>query len=150
LVASQINPRATFGTTGTISVVVVNWNRQELLRACLRSLAAQTANSLGQVKVIVVDNGSSDGSPEMLKREFGGPAGLAVTLICNQENRGFCAANNQGIRCIRFQFVALLNNDAERIRDGSKRSPQRFMNGPKSGWQPAKSYIMRIRAASTK
>jgi GT2 family glycosyltransferase len=87
-----------------ISVVVVNWNRKELLRACLDSLQRQ-----GEVafEVIVVDNGSTDGSAEMAEAEFG------VRVIRNRENRGFCAANNQGIAAAQGDFVALINNDAE-------------------------------------
>ncbi len=88
-----------------VSVITPNWNRCELLRACLRSLEAQT---LQDHEVIVVDNGSSDGSVEMLRTGF-----PAVALIANRENRGFCAAVNQGIRQARGQYVALLNNDAE-------------------------------------
>jgi GT2 family glycosyltransferase len=87
-----------------ISVVVVNWNRKPLLRACLESLRRQVAVTF---EVIVVDNGSVDGSADMAAREFG------VEVIRNSENRGFCAANNQGIRAARGEFIALMNNDAE-------------------------------------
>jgi len=86
-----------------ISVVVVNWNRKNLLRACLESLRAQIGV---EFETIVVDNGSTDGSPAVAE-EFG------AKLIRNAENRGFCAANNQGIAAARGEFVALLNNDAE-------------------------------------
>ena len=84
--------------------MVVNWNRKELLRACLLSLTRQ---SLSGFETIVVDNGSTDGSAEMAEREF------AVRVIRNSQNRGFCAANNQGIAAARGEFIALLNNDAE-------------------------------------
>jgi len=87
-----------------ISVVVVNWNRKELLRACLESLKRQGEMAF---EVIVVDNGSADGSAEMAEAEFGARA------IRNRENRGFCAANNQGIAAAQSEFIALLNNDAE-------------------------------------
>jgi len=86
-----------------ISVIVVNWNRRELLRACLASLAAQEGV---EYEVLVVDNGSTDGSVE-LAREMG------AEVIANAENRGFCAANNQGIQLARGRLIALLNNDAE-------------------------------------
>jgi GT2 family glycosyltransferase len=88
-----------------VSVVVVNWNRRELLRACLKSLESQTAAAF---EVIVVDNGSTDGSAEMVERDY-----PRTRVIRNHVNRGFCAANNQGIRASDAEFVALLNNDAE-------------------------------------
>jgi GT2 family glycosyltransferase len=88
--------------------VAVNWNRRELLRACLRSLELQTRRDF---EVIVVDNGSTDGSAEMAVAEFRGQ--FPLTVIRNAENRGFCAANNQGIAAARGEFIALLNNDAE-------------------------------------
>ncbi len=91
--------------TGLISAVVVNWNRRDLLRKSLQSLVEQRDVAL---EIIVVDNGSADGSREMLRSEF-----PEVHLIGNSENRGFCAANNQGIAVAAGEFIALLNNDAE-------------------------------------
>ncbi len=88
-----------------VSVIVVNWNRRGLLAACLKSLALQTQKNF---EIIVVDNGSTDGSVEMIAREFS-----AIRVICNGENYGFCAANNQGIEASQADFIALLNNDAE-------------------------------------
>jgi GT2 family glycosyltransferase len=93
-----------------ISVIVVNFNRRELLRACLQSLAQQSVTSL---EVIVVDNGSSDGSVEMVESDFGHHSKFSLQLVRNTENRGFCEGNNQGIRRAGGDFVALLNNDAE-------------------------------------
>ncbi|HYW44642.1 MAG TPA: glycosyltransferase family 2 protein [Bryobacteraceae bacterium] len=87
-----------------ISVVVVNWNRKEFLRACLESVGRQEGVDF---ETIVVDNGSTDGSADMAESEF------RARVIRNRENRGFCAANNQGIAAGRGEFVALLNNDAE-------------------------------------
>jgi len=88
-----------------ISAVVVNWNRCALLRACLSSLAEQQGVDL---EILVVDNGSTDGSTEMVASAF-----PQAHLIRNRENRGFCAANNQGIAAARGQYIVLLNNDAE-------------------------------------
>ena len=92
-------------------MVVVNWNRRDLLRASLESLRKQQWTR--PLEIIVVDNGSGDGSPEMVLREFAEDPALQVRLIRNQENRGFCAANNQGFAASDSEFVALLNNDAE-------------------------------------
>lgn len=90
----------------SITVIVVNWNNRDLLRECLFSLRRQTYKNF---HVIVVDNGSIDGSIQMLDSEFGGFA----YLIKNARNFGFCRAVNQGIRASKSDYVALLNNDAE-------------------------------------
>ncbi len=74
------------------------------MRACLRSLAGQAGVDF---ETIVVDNGSADGSAELAETEFG------ARVIRNRDNRGYCAANNQGIAVARGEFIALLNNDAE-------------------------------------
>ncbi|HRF59574.1 MAG TPA: glycosyltransferase family 2 protein [Fimbriimonadaceae bacterium] len=83
-----------------ISVIVVSYNTRDLLRRCLRSLDAGC-------ETIVVDNASSDGSAEMVATEF-----PDATLIRNAENRGFGAANNQGLAVARGKLVLLLNSDA--------------------------------------
>ena len=92
-----------------ISVVIANWNRKELLRACLDSLARQTH---GSFEVIVVDNGSEDGSAAVVE-EMAKSYPVPLHLIANSTNRGFCAANNQGMFSTSSELVALLNNDAE-------------------------------------
>jgi len=99
-----------YGNTA-VSVVVVNWNRCALLRSCLRSLFAQQVDR--DVEIAVVDNGSVDGSAEMVESEFPDAGRFRLRLIRNTENRGFCAANNQAFALSRSEFVALLNNDAE-------------------------------------
>jgi hypothetical protein len=102
-------PLSTKQTTVAISVVVVNWNRAEMLRECLQSLEIQV-NGEGRrwpLEVIVVDNGSTDGSKALVEREFPG-----VVLLRNEKNLGYCQANNQGIAVARGELIALLNNDA--------------------------------------
>ena len=91
--------------------MVVNWNRRDLLSACLQSLAGQVVQR--PFEVIVVDNGSRDGSPEMVQKEFSRVESFRLQVIRNAENRGFCAANNQGFAASDSDLVALLNNDAE-------------------------------------
>ncbi len=88
-----------------VTVVVVNFNHVNLLRKCMNSLRAQT---LPPGQIIVVDNGSSDGSADMLRSEF-----PEVELLQLAENLGFCGANNRGIARARGEYIALLNNDAE-------------------------------------
>jgi len=88
-----------------VSVIVVNWNGKAYLEECLNSLRHQTFSDF---EVIVVDNGSTDGSFEYLQShspEFG-------RLLRNAENVGFARGNNQGIRVAKGKYIALLNNDA--------------------------------------
>ncbi len=87
-----------------VSVVVVNWNTQDILRDCLRSIYEQCGEI--DLEVIVIDNASTDGSVEMVKKDF-----PQVTLIENPQNRGFAAANNQGIDISKGRYVLLLNSD---------------------------------------
>jgi hypothetical protein len=87
-----------------VSVVVVNWNTQDILRDCLRSIYEQCSEI--DLEVIVIDNASTDGSVEMVKKDF-----PQVTLIENSKNRGFAAANNQGIDISKGRYVLLLNSD---------------------------------------
>ncbi|HUE24143.1 MAG TPA: glycosyltransferase family 2 protein [Bryobacteraceae bacterium] len=115
-----------------ISVAVVNWNRREYLRACLRSLAAQRG---ADFEVIVVDNGSSDGSAEMARSEFG------ARVIANSANLGFCAANNQAIAGACGQFIALLNNDAEAAPDFLANLRRAFDAAPDIGMAAAKVLV---------
>lgn len=87
---------------GLVSAVIVNWNGAHLLPDCLRSLRAQTHRPL---EVIVVDNGSSDGSLQLLEQE------PDLKLIRNTANLGFAAASNQGIAASGGEYVLLLNED---------------------------------------
>ncbi|MCI0342422.1 MAG: glycosyltransferase family 2 protein, partial [Planctomycetales bacterium] len=88
-----------------VSVVIVSWNTRDLLAACLRSVAE--AGREVPHETIVVDNGSEDGSGDLVAREF-----PAVRLVRNGENRGYAAAANQGIREGSGRYVLLLNPDA--------------------------------------
>ena len=88
-----------------LSVVIVNWNTKDLLKKCLNSVY-QTINNLN-FEIIIVDNASSDGSGEMLKRDY-----PQVITIDNQINRGFGAANNQAFTVMKGQYALLLNTDA--------------------------------------
>ncbi len=92
-----------------VSVVIANHNRCHLLLECLESLARQTWR---QFEVIVVDNGSEDGSVEAARSHLYNYFQSRSLLIENKENFGFCRANNQGIAAARGEYIALLNNDA--------------------------------------
>jgi GT2 family glycosyltransferase len=90
-------------TPGLVSAIVVNWNGARLLGACLDALAAQDYRPL---EIIVVDNGSTDGSPEIA-------AGRSdAQVIRKPDNLGFAVANNIGLQTATGEFIFLLNNDA--------------------------------------
>jgi GT2 family glycosyltransferase len=88
----------------TISIIVVSYNTRDLLRGCLRSLAPEVA-AVG-VEVIVVDNGSTDGSADMVRADY-----PDVQLLCLGENRGFGAANNCAAALSAAEYLLLLNSD---------------------------------------
>lgn len=90
----------------TLSIVIVNWNTCSLLRACLDSILKNTG--IIECEVIIVDNGSSDGSPDMVAQCY-----PQAVLIRNTDNVGFARANNQGIYLATGQYLLLLNSDTE-------------------------------------
>lgn len=90
-----------------VSVVIVTYGGLELTKACLKSLLER--ETWPRLDVIVVDNASSDGTPEYLDLVAAGDA--RVRCVYNRENRGFAAANNQGIALATGDVVVLLNND---------------------------------------
>jgi GT2 family glycosyltransferase len=93
-----------------ISVIVVSWNTKEFLRECLRSLWETTHQVT--LEVLVVDNGSCDGSPRMVKDEF-----PLVEVIHAGSNLGFARATNIGIGNSRGRYICLVNSDVV-VRDG--------------------------------
>ena len=88
-----------------IAVIIVNWNTRDLLAQCLRAVFASAPPPAAEVWV--VDNGSSDGSPEMIAAHF-----PTVLLIQNAANTGYSRANNQVLRQIKARYALLLNPDA--------------------------------------
>jgi len=86
-----------------ISVVVVTYNGKKYLNDCLSALAHQKFRDF---EIIVVDNGSSDGSAEYIRREY-----PAIILVETGKNLGFAGGTNAGIRAARGEFIFTLNND---------------------------------------
>jgi GT2 family glycosyltransferase len=91
--------------TPLISVVIVTYNNYGFTRACLHSVLA--LSDYPRLEVIVVDNASSDETPAQLRR-IRDPR---VRVILNEENLGFAAGNNVGLRAAKGDYVVMLNND---------------------------------------
>lgn len=89
----------------TVSVVIPNWNGKEFLEVCLKSLKKQTFKDF---EVIIVDNGSTDGSKEFIKKYY-----PDFKIIALPQNVGFSPAVNLGIKKAVGEYIFLLNNDTK-------------------------------------
>ncbi|MCP4403680.1 MAG: glycosyltransferase, partial [bacterium] len=76
-------------TKNLVSIVLINWNGKQFLHECIRSIRQQ---SYRQQELLLIDNASGDGSPEMLRRHYN-----EYRLILNQQNLGYCGGANLGI-----------------------------------------------------
>lgn len=112
------------------SVIIPNWNGRHLLKNCLSSLRRQT---LINFEVIVVDNGSVDGSVEYIKRYF-----PEVKVVKLDKNYGFAKAVNIGIRQSRGENIVLINNDTEVDKDCLQYLYQAAQSHPQLGFIAAK------------
>jgi GT2 family glycosyltransferase len=92
-----------------ISVVIPNYNGAAYLETCLRSLTRQTHP---QIDLVLVDNGSDDGSLETVRRMT-----PHATILPLRSNLGFAAAVNRGIKAAQGEWIAVLNNDTEVAAD---------------------------------
>ena len=114
-----------------VSIIIVNWNTRKLLQNCLKSIYERTGNI--EYEVIVVDNGSTDDSVEMVKKNF-----PLVNIIENAENLGFSRANNIGIQTSKGRYISLINSDIiilddciDRLMSFMDSCPAVGMSGPK-------------------
>jgi GT2 family glycosyltransferase len=98
-----------------LSIVIVNWNTRDYLVDALRSIHA--AAPAFDFETIVVDNASSDGSADAVRREF-----AWVMLIANADNTGYARGNNQGIAASSGEYVLLLNPDVVLPPEGLDRA----------------------------
>jgi len=91
-----------------VSIIIVNWNTIKLLRECIQSVYDETTCSF---EIFVVDNNSSDGSADMVRKEFPN-----VLLIANDDNKGFAAGNNQAMKLCKGDHILLLNPDTKVLK----------------------------------
>ncbi len=114
-----------------VSVIIVNYNGIRVIRDCLRSLEKQTFEDF---EVIVVDNGSSDGSLEYLNRyALGDCLPKPIKVISVSRNSGFSEGNRLGFLQSSRQFIALLNNDTEPAEDWLKQLVLALQKNPDIG-----------------
>ena len=120
-----------------LAVIVVSHNTRTLLKDCLASVFTSLEQSRLDGTVWVVDNASSDGSPDMVRREF-----PQIQLLANPNNRGFAAANNQGLRALGCEqdgagqsprAVLLLNPDTVVHSDALSQMFSRLTRDPALG-----------------
>lgn len=107
-----------------ISIIIVTWRSLDLLKACLRSLAAYAS----ECQVIVVDNGSDDGTAEHVARHY-----PQVTLLALEHNVGFAAGCNRGSRLATGDRLLFLNPDAQATRGAVSTLAQALQDHPDAG-----------------
>ncbi len=113
-----------------VSVVIVNWNGKHLLPECLDSVFDQ---NLKDVEVVVVDNGSQDGSVQFVRSRY-----PAATLVSLPVNAGFAGGSNAGIRAAAGKYIALLNNDTRTDRQWLANLVEAAETGPPAGMWASK------------
>ncbi|RJP84128.1 MAG: glycosyltransferase family 2 protein [Desulfobacteraceae bacterium] len=114
----------------TVTVIIVNWNGKRLLQECLECLEQQTYRDFA---VVVVDNGSTDGSVDWVKDRF-----PDVQVIPLDKNYGFCLANNIALKEAGSEYAALLNNDAMAHKDWLARLVAAMEANPAAGFASSK------------
>jgi GT2 family glycosyltransferase len=113
-------------------VAVINFNTREALRRCLRSFPTSCRSA--PMDILVIDNGSTDGSAAVVREEFGG----RVQLLANRENIGFARAVNQALTWSRSRYLLILNADIE-VRGAAVEALYDFMEAtPRAGVAGAK------------
>jgi hypothetical protein len=109
-----------------LSIIFVNWNSSEYLRACLNSLRAQARGVA--LEIIVVDNASPKDDVDQLKQEF-----PDIQLIKSKGNLGFARANNVGFKQSSGEYILFLNPDTEVLDSAVPKMLERLQSLPRSG-----------------
>lgn len=97
-----------------LAIILVNYNGKKYNSACIDSILQ--SNTQGELLILVVDNASTDGSVELLRKRYKESDKHRIEYICLDQNYGFAAANNRGIERaaeLGADYVLLLNNDTE-------------------------------------
>lgn len=113
-----------------LSIIITSYNTKEITRNCLESILKSLKNSLRQYEIIIVDNNSTDGSFELLKRYSSNYSNIRI--IENKENVGFGKANNQGIRMAQSDYILFLNSDILVLEDAIEKLYNFYRQNEKS------------------
>jgi GT2 family glycosyltransferase len=116
-----------------VSVIILNWNGGSYIRQCLDSVLAQDYRNL---EIIVVDNASEDGSQDIVRKNY-----RDVVIVQNQQNLGFSAGNNVGMKQARGDFILILNNDTELDPKCVTELKRSVDIGPRYGTSAPKIYL---------
>ena len=109
-----------------LSIVIVTWNCKKYTQECLDSLA--TFRTDPQTEIILVDNASIDGTPELVRNFY-----PEVTLIASKENLGFARGNNVGLRRVSGRYVCLINPDVKVLDHCIEKMVDYMQNNPRAG-----------------
>lgn len=120
-----------------LSVIILNYNTRDFLGRCLRTVEEAIKQAKGhRVEVIVVDNGSRDGSVLMVRRKFDW-----VTLVVSKKNLGFSGGNNLGLKKARGKLVLFLNSDTEVYPNSLKKVVEFMGSKPRAGALSVKTLL---------
>ena len=108
----------------SLDIIIVNWNAGAQLQECLNSIRLAARSRFELLRVVVVDNASSDGSANHLE-----VSGFPLTILRNDTNRGFAAACNQGALGSQASYLLFLNPDCILFED-SLEEPIRYLEEP--------------------
>lgn len=118
-----------------VSIIIVNYNTKELLKKCIKSIYDKTQDL--SFEIIVVDNGSVDGSQQMVINDF-----PKVILIASQENLGFGKANNLGVTMSNGNYIFFLNSDTLLLNNAVKLFYDFFESTHNKGFSMAGSVLL--------
>lgn len=121
--------------TPRVSIIIINWNGKHFLQDCLASITDNTRYP--NYDIIVVDNGSTDGSVCFMHSNY-----PSVSVIENTTNQGFARANNQAIRASDSEYLFMLNNDTEVMEGWLNESVALAQSNPKIGIVGSKLFYM--------
>jgi len=118
-----------------LSIIILSYNTKELLKRCLQSVEKARKDNC-QIEIIVVDNASSDKSPEMVAKEFS-----QVKLIKSKKNLGYAGGNNLGLKRAQGEFILFLNSDTEIDKEALVKMMKFMKENPKTGASSPKTML---------